>query len=179
MKMLLTSLFAWIALATLPASQHAHTDHADMGGKPKLVLSEPGQGTFAAIAEITQVLREDPSTNWSKVNIMALRQHLIDMDLVATDASVIASPTPQGAIFIVTGDGRTQQAIKTMVPAHAPFLAAETSWDVAVEETNNGVNMRVSGDATQIAALGFIGLMTIGAHHQEHHLMIARGSNVH
>jgi len=39
--------------------------------------------------------------------------------------------------------------------------------------------MRVSGDATQIAALGFIGLMTIGAHHQEHHLMIARGGDVH
>lgn len=179
MKILLTSFFAWIALATVAASQHAHSDHADMGRQVNPVLSEPGQGAFAVIAEITQVLREDPSTDWSKVNITALREHLIDMDLVATDASVTASPTPQGANFVVTGHGRTQQAIKTMVPAHAPFLAAETSWDVAVEETDNGVNMRVSGDATQIAALGFIGLMTIGAHHQEHHLMMARGGDVH
>ena len=63
MKILLTSFFAWIALATLAASQHAHTDHADMGGKLNLVLSQPGQGAFAAIAEITQVLREDASTD--------------------------------------------------------------------------------------------------------------------
>ncbi|KQB95616.1 hypothetical protein AL073_15485 [Loktanella sp. 1ANDIMAR09] len=179
MKILLTSFFAWIALATLAASQHAHTDHADMGGKPNLVLSEPGQGAFAAIAEITQVLRDDPSTDWSKVNITALREHLIDMDLVATDASVTASPTPQGATFVVTGDGRTQRAIKTMVPAHAPFLAAETGWEVAVQEIDSGVAMHVSGDATQIVALGFIGLMTIGAHHQEHHLMMAQGGDVH
>lgn len=179
MKILLTSFFAWIALATLAASQHAHTDHADMGGKLNLVLSQPGQGAFAAIAEITQVLREDASTDWSKVNITALREHLIDMGLVATDASVAASPTPQGASFVITGDGRTQRAIKTMVPAHAPFLAAQTGWGVVVEEIDSGVTMRVSGDATQIAALGFIGLMTIGAHHQEHHLMIARGGDVH
>jgi hypothetical protein len=179
MKILLTSFFAWIALATVAASQHAHSDHADMGGKPNLVLSQPGQGAFAAIAEITEVLRDDPSTDWSKVNITALREHLIDMDLVAKDASVIASPTPQGASFVITGDGRTRQAIITMVPAHAPFLAAETGWDVVVEETDSGVTMHVSGDATQIAALGFIGLMTIGAHHQEHHLMMARGGDVH
>lgn len=179
MKTLFASVLAGITLATVALSQHAHSSHDNMDDSLRHALSEPGQGAFAAIAEVTEVLRADPGTDWSKVNISALQQHLIDMDLVATDAIVVASPTPQGASFVITGAGRTQQAIKAMVPAHAPFLAAETGWNVVVEETDSGATMRVSGDASQIAALGFIGLMTIGAHHQEHHLMMARGDDAH
>ena len=179
MKTLFASFLAGIALATVAVSQHAHSSHDNMDDSLRHALSEPGQGAFAAIAEVTEVLRADPGTDWSKVNIAALQQHLIDMDLVAADAIVVASPTPQGASFVITGAGRTQQAIKAMVPTHAPFLAAETGWNVVVEETGSGATMRVSGDASQIAGLGFIGLMTIGAHHQEHHLMMARGDGAH
>lgn len=179
MKVLFPSVLAGIALATVAVSQHAHSSHDNTDDNLRHTLSEPGQGAFAAIAEVTKVLREDPGTDWSKVNIAALQQHLIDMDLVATDANVATSPTPQGATFVITGAGRTQHAIKAMVPAHSPFLAAETGWDVVVEETDSGATMHVSGDASQIAALGFIGLMTIGAHHQEHHLMMARGDDAH
>ena len=179
MKTLFASVLAGIALATVAFSQHAHSSQDNTDDSLRHALSEPGQGAFAAIAEVTEVLRADPGTDWSKVNIAALQQHLIDMDLVAADAIVVASPTPQGASFVITGAGRTQQAIKAMVPAHAPFLAAETGWNVVVEETGSGATMRVSGDASQIAGLGFIGLMTIGAHHQEHHLMMARGDGAH
>jgi len=66
-----------------------------------------------------------------------------------------------------------------MVPAHAPFLAAETGWDVVTEELEDGVALSVDGDAAQIQGLGFFGLMTIGAHHQEHHLMMAKGAAPH
>ena len=31
----------------------------------------------------------------------------------------------------------------------------------------------------KLKALGFIGVMTVGMHHQEHHLMIARGMHPH
>lgn len=179
MKVLIASFTAWIALATLATSQHAHSNHEEVGSTPEPALSEPGQGAFAAIAEIVQTLRKDPNTDWSKVNIARLRQHLIDMDLLTTDTRVIASPTSLGMQFVVTGDGPARDALLSMVPAHAPFLAAETGWDVVVEANDDGITMRVSGDATQIAALGFIGLMTVGAHHQEHHLLLAQGSDVH
>ena len=43
----------------------------------------PGQDAFGAIQEIVQILQSDPKTDWSKVNIEALRQHLIDMNEVA------------------------------------------------------------------------------------------------
>lgn len=179
MKILFTSVLAGVALATVAASQHVHPSHDNMDDSLTRALSEPGQGAFAAIAEVVQVLRANPGTDWSKVNIAALQQHLIDMDLVVTDANVAASATPQGASFVITGAGRTLQAITAMVPAHAPFLVAETGWDIVVEENDSGATLHVSGDASQIAALGFIGLMTLGAHHRDHHLIMARGGDVH
>ncbi|MDE4063610.1 hypothetical protein PXK48_20930, partial [Phaeobacter gallaeciensis] len=75
--------------------------------------------------------------------------------------------------------GTLLSAINTMVPAHAPFLAGETGWSVASEEMEDGVALIVGGDGEQIQGLGFFGLMTIGVHHQEHHLMIAKGRKPH
>src|SRR5437763_2768602 len=40
--------------------------------------TSPGQAAFGAISEIVRLLKADPNTDWSKVNIEALRQHLID-----------------------------------------------------------------------------------------------------
>ena len=46
----------------------------------------PGQDPFGAIQEIVRILEADPSTDWSKVNIAALREHLIDMNEVTLRA---------------------------------------------------------------------------------------------
>jgi hypothetical protein len=48
--------------------------------------TQPGQGAFGAIQEIIQILRADPLADWSKVDLDALRQHLIDMDEVSLHA---------------------------------------------------------------------------------------------
>ena len=47
----------------------------------------PGQDAFGTIQEIVQILQSDPKTDWSKVNIDALRQHLIDMNEVTLHAA--------------------------------------------------------------------------------------------
>ncbi len=44
--------------------------------------TEPGQAAFAAIQEIVARLQADPRTDWSKVDVDALRQPLINMDEV-------------------------------------------------------------------------------------------------
>ena len=176
MKLLIGFALA-VMTATSAIAQHTHSDTA--GHSDPVVATETGNSAFAAIAEITALLRSDPATDWSRVNIEALRQHLIDMDVVALNAHVSTEQTPRGAKFAVTGTERTLQGIRTMVPAHAPFLNAETGWDVAITQIDSGVLMQVEGNSSQIMALGFIGLMTIGAHHQEHHLTIAKGNAVH
>ncbi len=51
-----------------------------------------GQDAFGAIQEIVQALQSDPKTEWSKVNIEALRQHLIDITIEVT---LHATATPR------------------------------------------------------------------------------------
>jgi hypothetical protein len=36
-----------------------------------------------------------------------------------------------------------------------------------------------AADAAEINGLGFFGILTLGAHHQPHHLMMARGAMRH
>lgn len=165
-----------LSSATGVSAQHAHNSASSHGSSTP---SESGQAAFAAIAEITSILRNDPKTDWPKVNIDALREHLVDMNLLTLSAKIAVENIPNGASFKITGDPRTTLAIKAMVPAHAPFLERETGWDVSVASIDGGVTMSVEGDAQIIRALGFSGLMSIGAHHQTHHLAMARGKAAH
>lgn len=164
-----------LSLAAPALAQHSHSGSGHTMDGPQ----ETGQSGFAALTEIVTFLREDPETDWSMVDITALRRHLVDMDLLTTEAEVDVVHRPEGARFEISGSARVLEAIRAMVPAHAPFLAAETGWDVSTEEIGEGVALTVDGDAAQIQGLGFFGMMTIGAHHQEHHLMLAKGAAPH
>jgi hypothetical protein len=138
----------------------------------------PGQDAFGAIQEIVQMLQSDPRTDWSKVNIEALRQHLIDMNEVTLHAAAAQRTLDDGIEISVTGEGRTLDAIKRMVPAHVAELR-EIGWNAKSDELPNGVKLTVMAtDAqplTKLKALGFMGIMVQGSHHQPHHLMMAKG----
>jgi hypothetical protein len=68
---------------------------------------------------IVRLLEADPNTDWSKVDLEAPRQHLIDMNEVTLKANAAAKPVDGGLEIAVTGYGRTLAAIQRMVPAHA------------------------------------------------------------
>ena len=55
------------------------------GNSAAVTATQPGQSAFAAIQEIVDILEADPKTDWSKVNIDALREHLVDMSNVTLD----------------------------------------------------------------------------------------------
>jgi hypothetical protein len=143
-----------------------------------LAPTSPGQAAFGAIAEVVAKLDADSSTDWSKVNIAALRDHLIDMDEVTLRAVAEQRALDNGVEISVTGAGRTLTAIKRMVPAHVSELA-KTGWEARTDDLPNGVKLTVtSKDASQVTklkALGFMGIMVQGAHHQAHHLLMAKG----
>jgi len=86
------------------------------------VPTQPGQAAFAAIQEIVGMLEADPQTDWSKVNIEALRQHLIDMNNVTLEAKVTSEPVDGGMRFDVTGEGPVRDSIRRMVMAHAATM---------------------------------------------------------
>src|SRR5579862_5698718 len=71
----------------------------------------PGQDAFGAIQQIVEILEADPATDWSKVDIGALRQHLIDMHEVTLHAAVAEQALGNGIELTVTGEGRTLEAI--------------------------------------------------------------------
>jgi len=145
----------------------------------------PGQDAFGAIQEIVRILEADPKTDWSKVNLEALRQHLIDMSEVTIRADAVTKLIDGGLEITVTGTGRTVEAIQRMVPAHAHQVDQThlNGWSAKTEPLPNGVLLTVtSGDPQQaqhIRGLGFIGFMASGSHHQAHHLAMAKGEFVH
>ena len=143
---------------------------------------EAGQSAFAAIQEIVVILKADPNTDWSKVNVEALRQHLIDMNNVTLGANVKTEAAPNSVRFIVTADDPVKGSIQRMVLAHAETMTGVNGWTLTAEKTSNGAILIVAApeaDLIKIKALGFIGIMTDGMHHQEHHLALARGIDPH
>ncbi len=64
-----------------------------LSGEPDVgIPTMPGQDAFGAIQEIVRILEADPKTDWSKVNLEALRQHLIDMSEVTLKADAVTKP---------------------------------------------------------------------------------------
>lgn len=186
------AFFAAITLAIIvPATALGQTmDHTKMmhGNQAGMMMDdmlpqETGQSGFAAIQEIVAMLNANPATDWSKVDIEALRQHLIDMNNVTLGALVSASQTGDSMRFEVTGEGAVQASIKRMVIAHAATMNGVDGWAFAAEPTQTGAVLTVMppdpASMTKLKALGFIGILTLGMHHQQHHWMLANGINPH
>jgi hypothetical protein len=181
----------------LPAIALAQSDHEHHGGSQgshhQMMMgdehhsgqpapAQAGQAAFAAIQEIAGILEADPKTDWSKVDIEALRQHLIDMNNVTLAADVKSEPIEGGMRFTVTGPGSVRDSIRRMVVAHAATMNGIDGWDFEPSEIEGGATLTVrspAADATKLRGLGFIGVMTRGMHHQMHHLMIAKGEHPH
>ncbi len=112
----------------------------------------PGQEAFGTIQEVVQILEADPTTDWSKVNIAALREHLIDVNEVTLRAVATEQALENGFEIAVTGEGRTLQAIRRMVPAHVGELV-KIGWDAKTEDLPNGVKLSVTtNDPKQVNA---------------------------
>jgi hypothetical protein len=160
-----------------------HTAHEALMAKCGAVLPTlPGQAAFGAISEVVRLLTADPTTDWSRVNIEALRQHLIDMDDVTMHAIAAQRNVPGGVEIDVTGAGRTAEAIRRIVVNHARMLDQGPAYRSHAVEIPNGARMTVTAKntsdnqlVTRIRGLGFAGLWTEGNHHAAHHLALARG----
>ncbi|MEL6751382.1 MAG: hypothetical protein AAFO70_04815 [Pseudomonadota bacterium] len=178
------AIVAASAVFLLPGDRNSgHVIHSGHGDTAASAPREAGQSAFAALSEIVSLLSADPTTDWSKVEIDALRRHLVDMSEVTLNARVERELRPDSLRFIVTGAPRTVAAIKRMVPAHAAVMNEKSSARFETEVIENGVvlTLRNLSDAerSKFEALGFFGFMATGAHHQPHHLAMARGEPVH
>ncbi|MCC7051913.1 MAG: hypothetical protein IT355_01515 [Gemmatimonadaceae bacterium] len=145
--------------------------------------TQSGQAVFAAVTEIVTLLEADSTTDWTRVDLEALRQHLLDMDNVTMRARVRPTLTAGGLVMDVTGDATVAASIRRMVGAHAPMLQSLGGWRASTAPIAGGLRFTVvardaadSATVARIRGLGFMGLLVQGAHHTRHHLMIARGA---
>ncbi len=180
---LLLALALAAGFAAGPASAAGDMPHHGQAHGPHAQPVEPGQSAFAALAEIVAILQADPATDWQQVDLGALRRHLVDMDELTMRAVAVEEPAPGGLRIRVSGAGRTGEAVRAMVPAHAAELDRMPGWTARAELDGADAILVVAagepGEVARIRGLGFFGLMATGAHHQAHHLAIARGAHVH
>jgi hypothetical protein len=187
----LTATLAALSTAALCPSALAaqggmdHSKHAEHMAMPASSAMPAGQDVFAAVSAVVAKLEADSTTDWSKVNIEALRRHLIAMNDVALGASVVQTEIPGGARMEITGEGRVAESIRAVFTAHAPELAAMGTYRASVESIPRGVRLVVTAadpndahTAAKIRGLGFMGLWTLGSHHEPHHLALARGQSM-
>ena len=169
------------ATSVAAAQTMAGMDHASHAAGAK-TAAPAGQDAYATIAAIVAQLEADSTTDWSKVNIEALRQHLIVMNDVTLHARAQQSNVPGGASMDVTGDGTVTSSIRTMLRAHAGMMDLMGPYRTTVTDIPGGVRFVVTASNPQdqatvakIRGLGFAGLLTLGDHHAAHHLALARG----
>jgi len=172
---------AWAQQAPMAGAQMQHRHTMGQAASPAL----PGQDAFGAIQEIVRVLEADPATDWNKVNLERLRQHLIDMNEVTLRSEVKSTVVPGGLAMEVTGTGRTEGAIQRMVVPHMVELNAMSEWSARTEPIPGGLRLLVTAKnpddpktVARIRGLGFIGLLVQGGHHQPHHLAMAKGEEM-
>jgi hypothetical protein len=178
-KPLIAMLAAAIAFSAGGLAAAEEMPHHHATAAPQALPTLPGQDAFGAIQEIVQLLEADPATDWRKVNLEALRQHLVDMNEVTLRADAAPREIEGGLDIAVTGAGRTLDAIRRMVNAHAREIDGYHGWTARAAPLPDGVRLTVTAadpkEVRHIRGLGFIGIMASGASHQAHHMMMAKG----
>lgn len=170
------------ANVSFAANEHnMHMQHHDVGSK----LTEAGNDAFGTIQEALQQLINDPKTDWSKVNMEALRQHLVDMRNFTLNVEIIKQTNiKKGIEVVLTPDNeRTRQSLERVFSVHPAQLNKETGWDMKIYKHNNQYKVVVTTEkpkeVSKIQGLGYIGVMAWGNHHQSHHWMMAKGGHPH
>lgn len=170
-----------------PVSAHAagHGAHARSAQSTDSPLREPGNAAFAAIREVVRELNAGPDTDWSRIDLEALRRHLRDMQRFTLEAEVVERENIDGGLRVVVRghDPEGSASIRRALHAHAPMLEEEESWSATATDRGGATVLEVTGEGAaevgRIRGLGYIGLMATGAHHRQHHWEIATGGQPH
>ena len=152
--------------------------------KPTTVLTEAGTDPFAVIQEAITLLEANPDTDWSMVNIEALRLHLVEMQDMTLNVTVEQEPIKLGFKAVITPTtNRALQSMSRVLSVHPSQMKEETGWNMVVTNNNGIFTIAVTTDQLQdvdkIRGLGYIGIMAYGNHHQQHHWAMASGENPH
>lgn len=102
--------------------------------KQALVPTQPGQAALGAIQEIVRMLESDPDTDWSKVNLAALHEHLVNhspgweakAESVADGAVLTATSTDPKEVAHIRGLGFIGLLARGMRHEHSHLARARS-----------------------------------------------------
>lgn len=181
---------AFAGQAQQDTTEHEMMDHHNttihkIGESTDTPLTEPGNDIFGTIQEVIKKLENNSNTDWSKVDIEALRQHLLDMKVMTEHTKVVDRKTMKNGVRITVQPTteRAKEALKRVFDAHPAMLKKETGWIMKVNKNEEQYILNVTtnnpDEVDKIRGLGYIGLMAYGKHHQKHHWMMATDRNPH
>ncbi len=148
-------------------------------------LKEAGNAIFGTIQETIRMLDANPNTDWTKVDLEGLRQHLIDMENFTSGVDVLSEKKiEKGAVIVIRAKSRVaHESLLRALKAHPSMLQSETGWTMNVNQNKERFTLTIETqkpeEVARLRALGYIGVMALGNHHQVHHWMMATGSNPH
>ena len=169
----------------MPQMSAQYMMHNAMAMNMNTPLREAGNDAFGTIQEVIRHLNSNPNTDWKKVNLEALRLHLIDMRNMTFDVDVISQEKiPFGSKVTIKATTKSSNlTLQRVFKAHPRQLKLEAGWDMKVTRNGNQYILRTTTankkDVDKIRGLGYIGLMAYGVHHQKHHWMMANGMKPH
>ena len=190
-KLSLGMVIAMVMTVVNAEIDHTNMDHSAMmhHSQPmiqvnEVTLTESGTDPFAVMQEAIAALEANPGTNWEKVNIEALRLHLVEMQDMTLNVDVTQTRIDNGFKAVVTPtSSRAVKSLTKVLSAHPAQMKAETGWDMQVSNNNGVFTLNVTTenakDVAKIRGLGYIGVMAYGNHHQPHHWAMASGENPH
>jgi len=178
-------LFLIYSTHVVAENEHSAMHHQQMIKSTESNLTQAGNDVFATIQEVIVRLNNNPDTDWAKVDIEALRQHLLDMNDMAVNVEVLKQKTLINGLRLAI-QGTTARAEKTLVRVfkeHPIYLKRETGWNMKVERYGKQFIVTTTTEKPEqvqkIIALNYIGLMAYGKHHQVHHWGMSTGQNLH
>ena len=169
----------------MPSVQHG--DPSEMRGHAMAhsPLTSPGNDAFGAIQEVIRQLDADSKTDWSKVNLEALRQHLVDMQNFTINVEVLSQrPIENGFEAVIRPTTKMSEAsLDRILAVHPLQMKKEAGWEMQVSRKGDVFTLKVTtGNPAEIGrlrGLGYIGIMAVGEHHQVHHWGMAKGAHPH
>lgn len=171
-----------VAMVSVASAQMKHTEGMHEAGAG--TLTEAGTDVFATLQEAIVQLEANPDTDWEKVNVEALRSHLLEMVDMSVNVAVVETPLANGFQARVKPiTERAEDSLRKVLSAHPQQLEAETGWDMQVSDADGEFTITVTTandqEIARIKALGYIGVMARGDHHKPHHWAILSGNNPH
>ena len=148
-------------------------------------LKEAGNAIFGTLQETIKMLDANPETDWEKVDLEGLRQHLIDMENFTSGVDVLSNEKiAKGSKIVIRAKSKVaHDSLSRALKAHPSMMQSETGWTMGVEQNKERFTLTIETqkpeEITRLRALGYIGVMALGDHHQVHHWLMASGSNPH